>query len=84
VGRKAASSTAPLVLTNATRAGDGIFSFAITSPAGQTITVLYFDTLQPGSWNPLLTTNSPGGRVQIFDPGSSGSAHRFYRARKGS
>jgi hypothetical protein len=79
----AGSNTAPLVLTNGVRASNGVFSFVITSSAGQQITVLYSDTLQPGSWNTLLTTNSPGGQVLISDPGSPGSSHRSYRARKG-
>jgi hypothetical protein len=78
-----AASTIPLVLTNGTPGSNGIFSFAITSSAGQAITVVYSDTLRPGSWSTLLTTNSPGGRVLISDPGSPGSSHRWYRAQEG-
>jgi hypothetical protein len=73
----------PLVLTNAAWAS-GVFSFDVTSAAGQTLTVEYSTALQPGSWNTLLTTNSAPGDVKITDPAPVTNPRRFYRARTGS
>jgi hypothetical protein len=76
-------ATVPLVLTNATWTS-GVFSFDVTSAAGQTLTVEYSTALQPGSWNTLLTTNSAAGDVKITDPAPVTNPRRFYRARTGS
>jgi hypothetical protein len=76
-------ATVPLVLTNATWTS-GVFSFDVTSAAGQTLTVEYSTSLQPGSWNTLLTTNSAAGDVKITDPAPVTNPRRFYRARTGS
>jgi Bacterial Ig-like domain len=74
-------ATAPLVLTNAARAGN-IFGFQVLSSPGQSLTVEYSTTLNSGSWTTLLVTNSPG-RVQITDAFYPASRDRLYRARKG-
>jgi hypothetical protein len=76
-------ATVPLVLTNATWAS-GLFSFDVTSAAGQTLTVEYSTSLQAGSWNTLVTTNSATGDVKITDPAPVTNPCRFYRARTGS
>ena len=76
-------SAGPLTLTNATWSG-GIFSFDVTSGAGQTLTVEYNSTLRSNQWQTLVTTNSPAGRVHIIDPQSSTNPRLFYRARTGS
>ena len=72
-----------LTLTNAIWSG-GMFSFDVTSQAGQALTVEYSSTLLPNQWQTLLTTNSPTGQVHITDPQSSTNRHLFYRARTGS
>ncbi len=72
-----------LTLTNAIWSG-GMFSFDVTSQAGQTLTVEYSSTLLPNQWQTLLTTNSPTGQVHIADPQSSTNRYLFYRARTGS
>jgi hypothetical protein len=77
------SAGGPLVLTNASWSG-GTFSFAVTSAAGQTLTVEYSTNMQAGSWNKLVTTNSPAGRVWITDPQAILDKYRLYRARTGS
>ncbi len=70
----------PLVLTNS-RSANGAFGFTILSAPGQAMTVEYSTAPASNSWTTLLTTNSPGGQVQITDPATN--AYRFYRARKG-
>jgi len=72
-----------LTLTNAIWSG-GMFSFDVTSQAGQALTVEYSSTLLPNQWQTLLTTNSPTGQVHIADPQSSTNRYLFYRARTGS
>jgi hypothetical protein len=74
------TSSGALVLTNATWSGN-VFSFDVTSAAGQTLSVEYSTNLIAGQWQTLLTTNSATGRVQIVDPNSTASRHRSYRAR---
>jgi hypothetical protein len=61
-----------------------MFSFDVTSQAGQALTVEYSSTLLPNQWQTLLTTNSPSGQVHITDPQSSTNRYLFYRARTGS
>jgi hypothetical protein len=78
-----AGPAAPLVLTNANWAS-GMFSFDVTSAAGQTLTVEYSTSLQAGSWTTLVTTNSATGDVKITDPAPLTTPNRFYRARTGS
>jgi methionine-rich copper-binding protein CopC len=72
-----------LTLTNVIWSG-GMFSFDVTSQAGQALTVEYSSTLLPNQWQTLLTTNSPTGQVHIADPQSSTNRYLFYRARTGS
>jgi hypothetical protein len=76
-------SAGPLTLTNAVWSG-GVFSFDVTSGAGQTLTVEYNSTLRSNQWHTLVTTNSPAGLVHIVDPQSSTNRYLFYRARTGS
>lgn len=76
-------SVSQLTLTNAIWSG-GAFAFDVTSPAGQALTVEYSSTLRTNTWQTLLTTNSPAGRVHIVDPHSSTNRSLFYRARTGS
>ena len=73
----------PLILANPTRAAN-TFSFDVTSSTGQTFTVEYSASLLSNSWNALLTTNSPGGRVHVTDPWSPTNLYLYYRARNGS
>lgn len=77
------SAGGPLVLTNAAWMGN-LFSFDVTSLAGQTFSVEYSSNMLTGQWHTLLTTNSPTGRVQIADPNSATNRYLFYRARNGS
>ncbi len=72
----------PLILTNANWTG-GVFNFDVTSSVGQLLTVEFSSTLRSNSWQTLLTTNSPGGRVHLVDPAASTNRYRFYRARTG-
>jgi hypothetical protein len=58
--------------------GDG-FSFDVLSFQGQSLTVQYRASLLPGSWQTLLTTNSPGDLVRITDPRPLSSPGMFYR-----
>jgi len=63
---------------------EGIFSFDVISPAGQTLTIESSSSLRPNEWQTLLTTNNPPGQVHIVDPHSTTNRHLFYRARNGS
>ena len=70
-----------LILTNAAWNGL-IFSFDVLSAAGQTFTIDSANFVQ-GPWQPLVTTNSPSGRLQIIDLNSLVAPSLFYRARNG-
>ncbi|MGO8926332.1 MAG: Ig-like domain-containing protein [Limisphaerales bacterium] len=70
-------------LANAIWSG-GMFTFDVTSQAGQTLTVEYSSTLRSNQWQTLLTTNSPAGLVHIADPHSSTNPYLFYRPQTGS
>ena len=73
----------PLTLTNCAWSGS-VFSFDVTSAAGQIFTVQYTSTLRSNQWQTLLTATNQGGVVHIVDPHSATNRSLFYRARNGS
>jgi hypothetical protein len=83
VGGTFTTAGTQLALTNAAWSASG-FSFNVTSPAGQTLTVEYTGNLRSNQWLALLTTNSPAGQLHIVDPRSLTNRSLFYRARTGA
>jgi hypothetical protein len=73
------SSSGSLSLASPVWSG-GALTFAITASPGQTITVEYSTTLEPGSWTTLVRTNSGSGTVTVTDTPSKTVPARFYRA----
>jgi len=73
------SGSGSLSLANPVWSG-GALTFAITDSPGKNITVEYSTTLAPGSWTPLVSTNSGSGTVTITDTPSKKFPVRFYRA----
>jgi hypothetical protein len=76
-------STGPLTLTNAVYASDN-FSFDVLCSTGQNVTVEYNTNPAPGTWQTLLTTNSPGSRFRAVSPQAATNQSLFFRARDGS
>jgi len=72
----------PLVLTNAIYTPAN-FSFDVLCAPGQTVTVDYRANLAAGSWQTLLTTNSPGSSFRVVAPQSATNPTLFFRARNG-
>jgi hypothetical protein len=56
------------------------FTCEITCTPGQKFTVESSTTMVSGSWQPLLTTNATGNKVQFIDPRPMGDL-QYYRAR---
>jgi hypothetical protein len=77
------STSNPLVLTNAGVLG-GKFVFEVTSSPGQTVTIETSTNLVGGLWKPLLSTNSPAGRVGITNLIVPNNRGLYYRAKTGS
>jgi hypothetical protein len=63
----------------------GTCSFDILTTFGQSLTVVSSaDCALPlAQWQTLLTTNSPGSRVQVIDPRPATGRAMFYRVRNG-
>ena len=78
-GTGTAPSTPP-VLTNTVVMVDGTFQCEVRASPGQQVNVLASTTLQPGSWNLLLTTNSLSGVFEFRDSPVNAPQRRFYRA----
>jgi hypothetical protein len=72
------------VVSNPAWAGTG-FGFDVTTTSGQILTVLSTTncSLPLSSWQPLLTTNSPGSKIHIVDPSAATRATTYYSVRNG-
>jgi len=76
------SGSSPLVLTNAIFTPAN-FSFDVLCAVGQSVTVEYRTNLATGSWQTLMTTNSPGTSFRVVAPQSTTNPSLFFRARNG-
>jgi Bacterial Ig-like domain len=76
------SVAGPLILTNAVHVA-GTFSFDVLCSPAQTLTVEYRTNLSAGSWQTLLTTNSPGNQIHAVAPQAATNSLLFFRARNG-
>jgi hypothetical protein len=72
-----------LTLTNAA-IDPAKFSFDVLCSPGQIVTVEYKTNLATGTWQTLLTTNSPGNSFHVISPQPTTNVSRFFRARSGS
>lgn len=75
-------SIAPPSLTNPGWL-NGLFGFDVEAGLGQTVTITTStDCASPvGSWQVLLTTNSPSTKFRVNDPASSSKPAAFYNVR---
>ena len=79
----ASSTTATLILTNATF-NAGTFNFDVLCTNAQTVTVEYRTNLSVGQWQTLFTTNNPPNRFHAVAPQAATNRFLFFRARTGS
>jgi hypothetical protein len=71
-----------LLLTNVAYAS-GAFSFDVLSSNAPSVTVEYRTNVATGTWQTLLTTNSPGSQFRAVAPQAATNDTLFFRARSG-
>jgi Bacterial Ig-like domain len=76
------TGTGLLILTNAGYAA-GAFSFDVLSSNAPSVTVEYRTNVATGTWQTLLTTNSPGSQFRAVAPQAATNDTLFFRARTG-